>query len=98
MPKTVLYFFDNLFSCIGFRRKFILDVLYILDFGKNDVHIRTGDVLAVDDLAVLAQLGPVFAVHFLACRLGVTVDSKLLKGGHQLLHVCAFRHLRKRLL
>lgn len=58
---------------------------YSLDFAKDDVHVGEGDALAVDHAAVLAELGPVLAVHFLAGGAGVTVDGeapeRLLQSG-----------------
>lgn len=65
--------------------KFILAVEILLDFGENYVDIRSSDVLAVDDVAFLAELNEVLAVHLLSCGLCVSMDRELLEGG---LHLC----------
>lgn len=58
----------------------------LLDFAENDVHVSGGDVLAIDDVAVLAELCKVLAIHLLSCGLGVAVDRKLLEGSLHLSH------------
>lgn len=63
-----------------------------LDFGEDNVHVGAGDILAVDDLAVFAQFGPVFPIQLLPCGLCVSVDGKLLKSCQQVLHVRTLRH------
>lgn len=59
---------------------------FLLDFAEDDVHVGEGDVLAVDHAAVLAQLGPVLAVHLFAGGARVAVDGeaakRLLQRGH----------------
>lgn len=72
--------------------------LYSLDFCEDDVDVRAGDVLAIDDLAVFAELGPVLAIHILSGGFGVSMDGKLLEGVQKLLHVCAFGHPGKPLI
>lgn len=54
--------------------------LCLLDFAEDDVHICEGDALAVDHATILAELGPVLAVHFLAGGPGVPVDGKAPEG------------------
>lgn len=51
----------------------------LLDFAEDDVHISEGDVLAVNHATVLAELGPVLAVHLLAGSASVTVNGKATK-------------------
>lgn len=51
-----------------------------LDFAEDDVHVGGGDALAVGDVAVLAHLCKVLAVHLVAGGLAVAVDGKLLEG------------------
>lgn len=51
-------------------------VPFLLDFAEDDVHISEGDVLAVNHTAVLAEFGPVLAVHVLAGSAGVTMNGK----------------------
>ena len=63
-----------------------------LDFGEDDVHVGAGHVLAVGDLAVFAQFGPVLPVQLLPRRLRVAVNRKLLEGRQELLQVRAVRH------
>lgn len=63
-----------------------------LDFGEDDVHVGAGDVLAVDDLAVFAQFGPVLPVQLLPRGLRVSVDGELPESREKLLHVSAVRH------
>ena len=52
---------------------------FSLDFTEDNVHIGSGDILAVDDAAVLTEFDKVFAVHLLPGGLGVSVDGKLLE-------------------
>ncbi len=52
----------------------------LLDFAEHYVHVRGGNVLAVDDVAVLADLSKVLAIHLLARGLSVSMDCKLLEG------------------
>lgn len=68
------------------------DTIYSLDFCEDNVYIGAGHVLAIDDLAVFAELGPVLSIHLLASGFGVPVNSELLEGGQKLLHVCALSH------
>lgn len=63
-----------------------------LDFGEDDVHICAGDVLAVYDLAVFAQFGPVLPIELLPRCLRVSVNGELLKSLQELVHVCTLRH------
>lgn len=56
-----------------------MSVSFLLDFAEDDVHVSEGDVLAVDHAAVLAELGPVLAVHLLAGSTSVTVDGEASK-------------------
>lgn len=63
-----------------------------LDFGEDDVDVGAGDVLAIDDLAVFAQFGPVLPVKLLPRGLCVAVDSKLLKRRQELLYVRILCH------
>ncbi len=51
-------------------------VPFLLDFAEDDVHVSEGDVLAVNHATVLAELGPVLAVHLLARCASVTVDGE----------------------
>lgn len=71
------------FSCVRLNLNDLL-----LDFAENYVDICSGDILAVDDVAVLADLCKVLAVHLLSCGLSVSMDCKLLEGG---LHL-RYRH------
>lgn len=48
----------------------------LLDFWEDDVHVREGDAFVVYDAAVLAQFGPVLAVHILPSGAGVSVDGE----------------------
>lgn len=63
---------------------------FLLDFTEDDVHVGEGDVLAVNHATVLAEFGPVLAVHLLAGGASVTVDGeapeRLFQSGH--LHRC----------
>lgn len=52
----------------------------LLDFAEDDVHVGEGDVLAVNHAAVLAELGPVLAVHLLAGGARVAVDGEAAEG------------------
>lgn len=52
----------------------------LLDFAEDDVHVGEGDVLAVNHAAVLAELGPVLAVHLLAGGARVAVDGEATEG------------------
>lgn len=52
----------------------------LLDFAEYDVHVGEGDALAVNHAAVLAELGPVFAVHLLAGGACVAVDGEAAEG------------------
>lgn len=53
---------------------------FLLDFAEDDVHISEGDALAVDHATVLAELGPVLAVHLLAGSASVTMDGEAPEG------------------
>lgn len=53
---------------------------FLLDFAEDDVHVGEGDVLAVDHAAVLADLGPVLAVHLLAGGACVAMDGEAAEG------------------
>lgn len=67
---------------------------FLLDFAEDDVHVSEGDALAVNHVAVLAEFGPVLAVHLLARSSCVTVDgeaSKRLLQSSQL-HRCGRAH------
>lgn len=65
-------------------------MLFLLDFAEDDVHVSEGDALAVDHAAVLAEFGPVFAVHLLAGSASVAMDGKASKRFFQSgnLHWC----------
>lgn len=52
----------------------------LLDFGEDDVNVCGGDILAVNDETVLADLGKILAVHLLPRRLAVTMNGKLVEG------------------
>lgn len=54
--------------------------LPLLDFAEYDVHVGEGDVLAVNHAAVLAELGPVLAVHLLAGGARVAMDGEAAEG------------------
>lgn len=74
------------YECFSCGRLSLSEIL--LDFAENYVNICSGDVLAVDDVAVLADLSKVLAIHLLPCGLRVSMDCKLLEGG---LHL-RYRH------
>lgn len=57
----------------------------LLDFAENYINIRGGDVLAIYNVTVFANLGKVLSMHLLPGRFGVSMDCKLLEGG---LHLC----------
>lgn len=63
-----------------------------LHFREDDVDVGGSDVLAIGDLAVFAQFGPVLPVQLLPRRLRVSVDGELPEGRQQLLHVRTLRH------
>lgn len=63
-----------------------------LDFREDDVDVGAADILAIDDLAVFAQFGPVLPIQLLPRRLRVSVDRKLLKRYQELLYVDTLRH------
>lgn len=50
-----------------------------LYFGKDNVNVGAGDVLAIDDPTVFAQFGPVLPVQLFPSSFGVTVNRKSLK-------------------
>lgn len=60
--------------------------LLLLDFGEDNVDISEGDGFSVDDIAVLAQFGPVFTMHLLACGTCVTMNGKTAEGLLQCSH------------
>lgn len=64
-----------------------------LDFSEDNIYIGAGDILAIRDFAVFAQLSPVFPIQLLPSGFGVTMNSKLLKRAQKLVHVCAFCHI-----
>lgn len=63
-----------------------------LDFGEDNVHICAGDVLAVNDLTVFAQFGPVLSIELIPSRFCVSMNGKLLKSLEEMVHVCTLRH------
>lgn len=67
-----------------FQRGRSLNGKYSLDFAEDNVHVGGGDALAVGDVAVLAHLCKVLAVHLVPGGAAVTVHCKLLEG---LLHL-----------
>lgn len=65
---------------------------FSLDFGEDDVNVGSVDVLAIHDLAILAELGPVLPVHFLSGGLGVSMDRETTERAQQRLRVHGLCH------
>lgn len=60
----------------------------LLDFAENYVNVCNVYILAINDVALLADLCKVLSIHLFPRGFRVSMDCKLLKGGLYLSYQC----------